>query len=602
MLSRVRAVQNRFAAWVGLSQELRAQTVEELLHRPASEARGYWLQLAISMGIATFGLVLGSTAVVIGAMLVSPLMGPILELGLGLATGSPLLVLRSAGRTGGSVVMVIAAAAAIAALIPFEDVNAEIRARTTPNVLDLLIAVLCALAAVYTTTRRGSSDATAAAGTAIGISLVPPLCVSGYGIGIADLEVAVGALLLFTANFSAIMLVSTFSFLLLGYDIVRVGELEQAVLARRGGRDTVAMALVRALQGAFASRVGPVLRLAMPVVMLAAVYVPLSRALSEVSWEIRVRTQVQQVVASLPSSVVESRLVVERHTVALQLVLVGDPEQVAQIREDVDDRIRLIAGVPPTLETVVLPDMESLRRLQASLRLTQTQTQSHVAARPPLASELSTLASSWPASAGPLLGVTFTTRGGTVVARAVHLGDEVGPAALELLASALAQALGASVSIEETALPAGPVEALPGEEMAWLVRVAGLLSAIRGIDAAHACVTEPEAQPAPTPVEGDVEPVEDAATLERARHDAEARAALHDLLDGRADVTLAAGRTYSIRLTSDPCQPAEVTPAQAQPVEAAPVEAVPVEAVPVEVVPAPDGPPAERTSEPAGPG
>src|SRR6187399_2420038 len=81
----------------------RAALVAAMLRRDTSESTSYWLQLVVSVGIATIGLVVGSTAVVIGAMLVAPLMGPIVGLGMGLAAGSPFLVLRSAGRVGFSV-------------------------------------------------------------------------------------------------------------------------------------------------------------------------------------------------------------------------------------------------------------------------------------------------------------------------------------------------------------------------------------------------------------------------------------------------------------------------------------------------------------------
>src|SRR5688572_13990747 len=154
-----------------------------MLERNANEATSYWLQLVVSIGIATLGLVLGSAAVIIAAMLVAPLMGPIIALAMGLATGTPFLVLRSLGRILLSVIVAVGGAALITVLLPFHELNGEIAARTYPTVLDLLTAGFCALAGVYASLRPGSDTAATAAGTSIGISLVPPLCASGFGLG-----------------------------------------------------------------------------------------------------------------------------------------------------------------------------------------------------------------------------------------------------------------------------------------------------------------------------------------------------------------------------------------------------------------------------------
>ena len=190
------AFQDRLAALLGCEPSSRITIIDGMLHRSPKEATGYWLQLVVAAGIATFGLVLGSTAVVIGAMLVAPLMGPIISFGMGLAIGSPFLVIRGAVRVTLSVGVVVAFAAGVTRLLPFHEVNAEIAARTTPTALDLATAVFCAVAGVYAAMRPASDVATTAAGTSIGISLVPPLCVTGYGIGTSAWPIASGASLL----------------------------------------------------------------------------------------------------------------------------------------------------------------------------------------------------------------------------------------------------------------------------------------------------------------------------------------------------------------------------------------------------------------------
>jgi uncharacterized hydrophobic protein (TIGR00271 family) len=202
-------LQDRLGALLGCGPVAREPLVASMMRRDAREATSYWFQLIVAVGIATLGLVLGSTAVVIGAMLVAPLMGPIVHLGMGLATGSPYLVLRSGLRVALSIAVATCGSALLTLLLPFHELNAELLARTSPTALDLLTAGFCALAGVYSALRPGSDTATTAAGTSIGISLVPPLCASGYGLGTGAWPVAGGAALLFLTNMVAIVLVAT---------------------------------------------------------------------------------------------------------------------------------------------------------------------------------------------------------------------------------------------------------------------------------------------------------------------------------------------------------------------------------------------------------
>ncbi|HEY8944916.1 MAG TPA: DUF389 domain-containing protein, partial [Polyangiaceae bacterium] len=99
-------VQDRLARLLGCDPASRAAVVTGMLHRN-NDSAGYWLQFVVSVGIATLGLVLGSTAVVIGAMLIAPLMTPLVGLGMGLALGSPFLVLRSSVRVLASVAVAV---------------------------------------------------------------------------------------------------------------------------------------------------------------------------------------------------------------------------------------------------------------------------------------------------------------------------------------------------------------------------------------------------------------------------------------------------------------------------------------------------------------
>ncbi len=131
-LRRLRTAQDRLLHLLGSSVEARSGLVAGMLARNANESTSYWLQLGVSIGIATLGLVVGSAAVIIGAMLVAPLMGPILALAMGLATGSPFLVLRSAGRIVLSVAVAIGGAAAITVLLSTSSTARSRRERRRP--------------------------------------------------------------------------------------------------------------------------------------------------------------------------------------------------------------------------------------------------------------------------------------------------------------------------------------------------------------------------------------------------------------------------------------------------------------------------------------
>jgi len=163
MRALISAVQHRTATALGVDESGRTETVVSMLSNNRRRAPGYWIQLSLAMGIATVGLVLNSTAVVIGAMLVSPLMGPIVELGMGFAVGSPLLTLRASLRVFLSTAIVVGGATVLTLALPFHELTPEIAARTAPTALDLLVAAFCALTAAYTTVRPASDTTSAAA-------------------------------------------------------------------------------------------------------------------------------------------------------------------------------------------------------------------------------------------------------------------------------------------------------------------------------------------------------------------------------------------------------------------------------------------------------
>jgi len=191
----------------------------------------YWLQVIFSAGIATLGLVLNSPAVIIGAMLISPLMGSILANGLALAAGDVILALRAICNLILSCMLAIAFAIVLVSILPFKEMTSEILARTQPNLLDLGVALFSGAVGAVAICKEAKGVATSIPGVSIAVALMPPLCVVGYGIGIAvsanpgiGFQVARGGGLLFFTNLVAITFSAMIVFLALHIDIEPVPE------------------------------------------------------------------------------------------------------------------------------------------------------------------------------------------------------------------------------------------------------------------------------------------------------------------------------------------------------------------------------------------
>lgn len=166
--------------------------------------------------IALFGLLQNSEAVIIGAMLISPLMNPILSAALALLLGDGSLGRKSAMILAVSIAGVIAVTWLVAWLSPLKQATPQILSRTNPNLLDLFIAFLSGLAG--TLALRGSSASlTIIPGVAIAVAVVPPLAVTGYGLSTHQSAVAGGAFLLFVTNLVAIIISAALVFRLMGF-------------------------------------------------------------------------------------------------------------------------------------------------------------------------------------------------------------------------------------------------------------------------------------------------------------------------------------------------------------------------------------------------
>ena len=166
----------------------------------------YAFMVMMSAGIAVLGLLLSSPAVVIGAMLISPLMSPILGLGFSLALFDFSEMRRSLTALAIGAVAAVIFTALIVALSPLQAPTAEIIARTRPNLFDLAVALFAALAGTFAII-RGRGDTIV--GVAIATALMPPLAVVGYGLATWNMPILGGAFALFVTNFVTIALSAT---------------------------------------------------------------------------------------------------------------------------------------------------------------------------------------------------------------------------------------------------------------------------------------------------------------------------------------------------------------------------------------------------------
>lgn len=154
-----------------------------------------------SCAIATLGLLLNSVAVIIGAMLIAPLMGPIILLGFAVARTDIGHGIQAGKALVVGVLTALASSYAIVSLAPFIAPTPEILARTQPNLFDLLVAVVSGMAGGYAVVRR---EVGTVAGVAIATALMPPLATAGYGLATSNQAIFNGAFFLFLTNMIAI--------------------------------------------------------------------------------------------------------------------------------------------------------------------------------------------------------------------------------------------------------------------------------------------------------------------------------------------------------------------------------------------------------------
>ena len=221
---------NLSVAWLSLKQFLfdlldikhdtdKKATIEDIKENISMKGHTAWV-LIFSILIASIGLNVSSTAVVIGAMLISPLMGPILGVGLSIGINDVDVLKRSLVNLGVMVGLSLATSFLFFLIPLFRNETPELLARTAPDVRDVFIAISGGLALIIAISRR-SKQTNTIAGVAIATALMPPLCTAGYGLATANLAYFAGAMFLFTINTIFIALATFVIVKFLNFPMVR---------------------------------------------------------------------------------------------------------------------------------------------------------------------------------------------------------------------------------------------------------------------------------------------------------------------------------------------------------------------------------------------
>jgi len=453
----------RLETWLRIRPSAKPGIYRRVFAMAESEGLKYWLEIFFSAGIATFGLVQNSPAVIIGAMLISPLMGPIMATGMALAVGDLYLGIKAVLNLLISVTVSIAFSGFLAWLLPFHSPTPEILARTNPNLLDLGIALLSGLAGSVVVSRGGGDGATALPGVAIAVALMPPLCTMGFGLGSsANFQIMGGAGLLFLTNLVAIVASAFLVFLLVG---MNTPDVQQAMATSRGDES-----LLRRLSRGPVARIlatGGHLRwrILMVLILLGSIAVPLRRALLQVAGEAISRADVQDELTRLVprDAIVSQQVNVTRDEIVIRLVSTkpAPPAKVTEVRQDLMRR----TGRDVQLTVEAVASKAELAELMARLTAPPAPPPTPEKSVADLQTELidkvrPALADIWPSSDAPMqrFDVVLSASG---VAIDVHYqaATELGPVPLGMVLQALQKKLdlpNLTLTAERVAPPAAP--------------------------------------------------------------------------------------------------------------------------------------------------
>ncbi|MFV0540221.1 MAG: DUF389 domain-containing protein [Aestuariibaculum sp.] len=209
----------------------REATIEAIKADIAFKGATAWI-LICSILVASVGLNANSTAVVIGAMLISPLMGPILGVGMSIAINDVDTLRKSLINLATMIVLSLLTAFLFFYLFPLSEDTSELLGRTKPDIRDVLIAFFGGLALIIARTKRGTI-ASVIFGVAIATALMPPLCTAGYGLAKGNMDYFLGAMYLFTINTIFIALATFLVLKLLRFTMIRYANSQKRRMISR---------------------------------------------------------------------------------------------------------------------------------------------------------------------------------------------------------------------------------------------------------------------------------------------------------------------------------------------------------------------------------
>lgn len=204
-------------------EENKKKVLDNVISNISFRGSNLWI-LACAIVVASVGLNLNSTAVIIGAMLISPLMGPIVGAGFGLGVYDFNLLKRSLVNLLIATLVSLVVSTIYFFLSPFKDTQSELLARTSPNIYDIFIAFFGGLVGVIAITRVEKGNPIP--GVAIATALMPPLCTAGYGLALGNFKFFFGAMYLYTINCVFICIATFIIVKYLKYPIVKQTNLK----------------------------------------------------------------------------------------------------------------------------------------------------------------------------------------------------------------------------------------------------------------------------------------------------------------------------------------------------------------------------------------
>lgn len=209
-------LKDRHLPWINRASADEFRELFQVLRKNAKSSESYLVLMVLSTMLATLGLFADSAPVIIGAMILAPLMSPIVAMSMGILRTNEQGLLRDSMKSLAiGVALAIGCTVVLTLLTPLRTVNDEIAARLNPTLLDMGIAMISGVAGAYAHSR--AEIAKSLAGVAIAVALVPPLAVTGIGLGWGNATVFLGAGLLFLTNLAGMTLAAAGTFLLMGY-------------------------------------------------------------------------------------------------------------------------------------------------------------------------------------------------------------------------------------------------------------------------------------------------------------------------------------------------------------------------------------------------